>query len=101
MLRKARGAQLLLRIKIRRSLFRSEQALYQSIFLPAPDNMGQNLSRKVRASLDQIRDRSCAPIHRLPYGSYSDSPALAMLTLFEMKVGPFYDASAGTDEKII
>ena len=37
MLRKARGAQLLLRIKIRRSLFRLEQVPYQSMFLPAPD----------------------------------------------------------------
>ena len=37
------------------------KAPYQSIFLPAPDTVGQNLSRKVRASLDQIRDRSCAP----------------------------------------
>ena len=84
MLRKARGVQLLLRIKIRRSLFRSEQALYQSIFLPAPDTVGQNLSRKVRALLDQIRDRSCAPTPRLPYGSYSDSLALATLTFFRV-----------------
>ena len=47
------------------------QAPSQSVFLPAPDTVGQNLSRKVRASLDQIRDRSCAPTPRLPYGSYS------------------------------
>ena len=40
MLRRARGAQLLLRIKIRRSLFRSEQALCQSVFLPAPVTVG-------------------------------------------------------------
>ena len=36
------------------------KALYQSMFLPAPEIVGQNLSRKVRASLDQIRDRSFA-----------------------------------------
>ncbi len=36
--------------------------------LPAPDDVGQNLSRKVRASPDQIRDRSFAPTPRLPHG---------------------------------
>ena len=62
------------------------KAPYQSIFLPAPDIVGQNLSRKVRASLDQIRDRSCAPTPRLPYGSYSGSPASAALTFSDIQV---------------
>ena len=62
MLRRARGAQLLLRIKIRRSLFLSEQAPYRSVFLPAPVNCGARPC-KVRTSSATIfiQGRSFAP----------------------------------------
>ena len=91
MLRRARGAQLLLRIKsgeacsARSRLLTSPCSFPRRLIVgPDPVRCGLRpqlflsragaLPRKVRASLDQIRDRSFAPTHRLPHGSCSGSP---------------------------